>query len=335
MRVTARPSTWATMRISSGLAASTSETSLARYPNSSIRRRKVRSSDLRMSSALSSRMPLSTGKANCACAGGSRRTPRASISSTPDRKKTKATGFRSVTRTTRRSGQTRETAASATQSRASNRLRRSASGTLKMLWSKSAAKTRCTLEREAYFSPSTVRASFRSRDSVNSGSVFIKCRTLKPAMAVDTHTTPRPVSPATSRQLNRVVDFLDSRAMLAPGPRPLAPGPRSGLRSQSLQQLLAGLPYVARAQRQHQVSLRGDLEQRLYAGIDGAHIFHAPVAELADAFDQGLGGHAFDGLLRSRVNVHHKQTVGLVEGAGELVHQVISPGVAVRLEEHV
>ena len=52
-------------------------------------------------------------------------------------------------RTTRRSGQTRETEASSTQSMASRRRRRSASGTEKMLRSKSAAKTRCTLEREA------------------------------------------------------------------------------------------------------------------------------------------------------------------------------------------
>ena len=52
-------------------------------------------------------------------------------------------------------------------------------------------------------------------------------------------------------------------------------------RSQPLQHLLAGLPNVSRAQRQHQVPVGGGLEQGLHAGIDCAHILHAPVAELA------------------------------------------------------
>ena len=76
-------------------------------------------------------------------------TPSASISTTLLARLTNATGLRSWMRTTSRSGQTRETDASSTQSIASKRRRRSSSGTERIPWPKSASKTCRTFHCEA------------------------------------------------------------------------------------------------------------------------------------------------------------------------------------------
>src|SRR5712675_1047865 len=105
-----------------------------------------------------------------------------------------------------------------------------------------------------------VSASLRSRESVNCGSEMTYWWTLKPAMAVETQSTPRSVRPRTRLQLNRDVAFFESFAILDPG-----------LRTKLGQQLLACLPYVTCAQRQHQVSIGHDLQQCFHAVIDRPH----------------------------------------------------------------
>ncbi len=132
----------------------------------------------------------------------------------------------------------RETEASSTQSMASSRRRRSASGTEKMLWSKSAVKTRCTLVGGVYSRPWMVSASWRSRESVNCGSVRAYWRTLKPATAMETPATPSTTMTSHSRQLKPLAIFLASLAISVRAQRaPPRPQPR--------QHLLAGLPHIA------------------------------------------------------------------------------------------
>src|SRR5271157_862466 len=242
------------------------------------------------------------------------------MSRTFERSRTKATGLRSWMRTARRSGQTRETEASSTQASSDLRRRRSSRGAEKMLRSKSPAKMRSTLERSVYRRPAMVSEP-ESRESVKRGSVTTNWRTFRAAMAVETPTTPRARSES-QRRHRKPAGFWVVRAISVHPP-------------EFVEELFASLPDVAGAQSEDRVAFPSHAQQRLDAAIDRADVVDGAVAELADAIDQRLGSDAFDGLLGSRVDIHHENRVGLVKGARELVHQMERAREAMGLEKHV
>src|ERR1035441_2535230 len=153
--------------------------------------------------------------------------------------RTKATGLRSWMRTARRSGQTRETEASYTQSMANRRRRGAWRGAEKMLRSKSPAKMRSTLERWVYCRPPMVSEP-ASWDSAKRGSVTTNWRTFRAAMAVETPTTPRAASES-QRRHRKPAGFWVARAMSVYLP-------------EFVEELFAGLPDVAGAQSEDGVT---------------------------------------------------------------------------------
>ena len=57
------------------------------------------------------------------------------------------------------------------------------------------------------------------------------------------------------------------------------------------------------------------------------------MAALLQPLDQGLGIDALDRRLAGGIDRRDEDDVGIVEGALELVHQIVQPGVAVRLDD--
>src|SRR5436305_100605 len=104
--------------------------------------------------------------------------------------------------------------------------------------------------------------------------------------------------------------------------------------SQRLEDAVAGLGNAAGAQGEHQVAITGCVDHGVYAILHRSDVFHRAMPESARPLGQRLRSYALDRLLRSRVDIHQKEAVGLVKGAGELVHQELCTRVAVRLEQH-
>src|SRR5215831_10168054 len=183
---------------------------------------------------------------------------------------------------------------------------------------------RCTLQRDAYLKPCTVMASLRSRERKNCGSLITNRRTLYAAIAVETPAAPSSAMPHNSRQLMREADcaFLLSRAIVRPSP-------------QFLQNPVARLSHVSRAQGQNEIAIGRGAGHGVHPTTQRAHILHTAMAELANPIDEGFRGHPFDRLLRRRIDIHHEETVCLVKGARELIHQVKRPRVAMWLKQHV
>src|SRR5260370_30723123 len=69
-----------------------------------------------------------------------------------------------------------------------------------MLRPLSRAKSRATLQRDAYFTPVMLTASRRWVENVNCGSVETKCSTLRDAIAADTNTASHAKATAQMRQ---------------------------------------------------------------------------------------------------------------------------------------
>src|SRR5215831_7569624 len=134
---------------------------------------------------------------------------------------------------------------------------------------------RCTLQRDAYLKPCTVMASLRSRERKNCGSLITNRRTLYAAIAVETPAAPSSAIPHNSRQLMREADcaFLLSRAIVRPSPK-------------LLQNLVARLSHVSRAQGQNEIALARSSGHGVHPTIQRAHIFHAPMAELPNPVDE-------------------------------------------------
>src|ERR1035437_5875968 len=167
-----------------------------------------------------------------------------------------------------------------------------------------------------------VSASWRSRESMNCGSVRAYWRTLKPATAVETPATPTTTTTSHTRQLNPRDTFFDSLAISAPGPQPR-------------QQLFTRLPHAAGPQRQDRVAFAGDLQHRFHAAVQRAPVLGSTMPELPDALHQRFRRDPRDGFLRGRVNIHDKHAIGLVERARELFHEVKRPREPVWLKQHV
>ena len=77
-----------------------------------------------------------------------------------------------------------------------------------------------------------------------------------------------------------------------------------------------------------------DVVAKNLAGIlNCAHVLRVLVAVTLDSFSQHFGVHALDRRLARRIDVGHEQHIGVIEGAGEFVHQIIRPRVAMRLKQ--
>src|SRR5262249_46669891 len=112
--------------------------------------------------------------------------------------------------------------------------------------------------------------------------------------------------------------------------RSLRAGPRS---RPPLEQLVPRMPDAARAQGQHHVAFL-DLEGELLpGGRQVAGVGPLPVPAFADGPRQGLRRHARQRLLAGGVDVGEQQDVRLMEGAAEVVPQMLRARIAVGLEQ--
>src|SRR5947199_109565 len=100
-----------------------------------------------------------------------------------------------------------------------------------------------------------------------------------------------------------------------------------------VQQLVARLPDIARAQRDHHVIALRDCQRGMDSIIDAARVLGRAMPEGSNALGHALPRNALDRLLGGGVDVQNKNVIGLVERPPEVVQQRLRPGVPVRLKQ--
>ncbi len=90
--------------------------------------------------------------------------------------------------------------------------------------------------------------------------------------------------------------------------------------------------YVARSQGEDHIPFFGEVRCCFDGGRKGLDIANWPVSKFLNSFGQGLTGYALDGLLARGIDVEDDERVGIAEGLGEIVHQLLRSAIAVRLE---
>jgi hypothetical protein len=106
------------------------------------------------------------------------------------------------------------------------------------------------------------------------------------------------------------------------------------LRSEQDHQFVAGAADIACANGQDGIAGFGFAQQILDAFLHRAKVEHILVPRLANRFSECLAGYPGDSRLTGAVDVGEHQDVGEVEGAAEIVPEVLGAGIAVRLEQH-
>src|SRR6266481_8294056 len=88
------------------------------------------------------------------------------------------------------------------------------------------------------------------------------------------------------------------------------------------------------SQRYHEITLAHSLAQNLRPILERADVLGVFVSVALDSIRQYLCIDSVDRRFARAVNVSHQQHIGVIESTGELVHQIIRPRVAMRLEEN-
>src|SRR5439155_5013510 len=104
---------------------------------------------------------------------------------------------------------------------------------------------------------------------------------------------------------------------------------------QTLEDLVSGLIHTSGAEGQDRVSRSGCRRHRFDAALHRAYIVRGLVPEGADPGSERLGRHAFNGMLRSGVYIHHMHRISLMKCPGKIVHQGLGARVTVRLKQHM
>src|SRR6476660_9506644 len=68
--------------------------------------------------------------------------------------------------------------------------------------------------------------------------------------------------------------------------------------------------------------------------VQSTDVLSALMSVTLDSAGQYLGADAFDRRFARRINIHDQQNVRVVEGAGELIHEIGRPRITMRLKEH-
>ncbi len=90
---------------------------------------------------------------------------------------------------------------------------------------------------------------------------------------------------------------------------------------------------IAGAHADHHVALGREIAEVAAEIIEVRNGTDHAMTVGAKALCQGVGIDALDRLLASGINRHDKDHVGVIEGALEVIHQRLKPGVAVRLND--
>src|SRR6267154_473076 len=106
------------------------------------------------------------------------------------------------------------------------------------------------------------------------------------------------------------------------------------LRSQQNHEFIARPADVARTNGQDGVSAPRLFQEIFDAFLHGAEIVDVLVAGFSDGARQCFAGHAGDGGFAGSVDVEQRENVGLIEGAAEIVPEMLGAAVTMRLKEH-
>src|SRR5439155_18347417 len=108
---------------------------------------------------------------------------------------------------------------------------------------------------------------------------------------------------------------------------------RRTLAPQNRQQLITRAMHRTGTQRDYQVAFPHVVAKNLAGVVERADVLGVLVTITLDASGQYFGVHALNRLLARGVNIRDQEHVGIVEGAGKLVHQIVRARVAVRLKQ--
>src|SRR5216683_5146072 len=109
---------------------------------------------------------------------------------------------------------------------------------------------------------------------------------------------------------------------------------RRMLRSQQNHEFIARAADVARADSKDGVPKTRLFQQILDAFLHRMKIVDVFMTSLANSARKRFARHARDGRFTGGIDVGERKNVGLIEGAAEIVPEVLRAGVAMRLEEH-
>src|SRR5579884_491050 len=103
--------------------------------------------------------------------------------------------------------------------------------------------------------------------------------------------------------------------------------------AKAFQQFVAGLPDIARAQRDHHVIGLHDIQRGVHGVVQAADIFSSAMPEGANSFRHLFRRHILDGLLRGGVDIEHENVVRLMEGSSKVVQKRLGARVSMWLKQ--
>src|SRR2546421_6872790 len=109
---------------------------------------------------------------------------------------------------------------------------------------------------------------------------------------------------------------------------------RRVLRSKQDHEFAAGAADISRTDREDGVGGLCFLQQKLDAALHGAEVVDVFVAGFANGGGEGFAGDAGDGIFAGGIDIREDKNIGLVEGFGEIVPEMLCAREAMRLKEN-
>src|SRR2546422_3147956 len=106
------------------------------------------------------------------------------------------------------------------------------------------------------------------------------------------------------------------------------------LRSKQDHEFAAGAADVSGTDGEDGVGGSRFLQQKFNSALHGAEIVDVFVAGFANGGGQGFAGDAGDGIFAGGVNIREDKNIGLIEGFGEIVPEMLRAREAMRLKEN-
>src|ERR1700757_815243 len=117
----------------------------------------------------------------------------------------------------------------------------------------------------------------------------------------------------------------------------LEPSTRIGARiicTKQNQEFVAGSADVSGADGEDGVAGPGALQQEFDGALHGTNVMDVLVSGLANSGNKGFAGDAGDRRFAGRIDVGEHEQVGLIEGAAELIPEMLRARIAMRLEKN-
>src|SRR6266404_1125132 len=106
------------------------------------------------------------------------------------------------------------------------------------------------------------------------------------------------------------------------------------LRTKQNHEFVAGSADVSGTDREDGVAGPGVLQQKFDGFLHGTNVMDVFVSGLANSGNKGFAGDARDRRFAGRIDVREDEQVGLIEGAAELIPEMLRARIAMRLEKN-